>query len=223
MNKLQAQSDNRNLIHEAWAYDLASRYTWDEKIDCTFSAPQMNGELAVNMFKSWLHTRYLDHAVTVGQAAVATTNKLDVNGKQVWKMQGTWVNDDPRPPTDPYLPERKYLGRWEQYKKPVRHTKYKGRFANAWKKYDKLKPVYLVAIEKHKSGAKHLHALVKHRVFQDTLRRTAGWASWHGERGNGRIRIEPPQDQNDVRSYVTKHYTTKEGDILLSDTWSQSN
>ena len=232
MNKLTTQSDTRNPQDEKWAtslsgqwaLDIASRYRWDEKADLTFSAPQMNGQLAVNLFTSWLHNRYLDHAVSVGQAKATIINKLGADGKQVWKMQKVWVTEDPRPPDDPYLPERKYLGRWEQHRKMLRHTKYAGPFHNAWKrKNTKLKPVWMVAIEEHKSGAKHLHALIKHRVFQDTLMRTAGWASWHGERGNGQIRIEPPHDQNDVRSYVTKHYATKGGDIQLSPTFDRKS
>jgi len=215
MNKLQAQSDHRKLIHESWAYDLASRYRWDEKVDLTFSAPQMNGALAINLFRSWLHNRYLDHAVKVGQATSEIINKIGLDGKQVWKMQGAWVRDP-----DGY----DHLDHWEQERKMLRHTKYAGPFHNAWnRKNTKLKPVFLVAVEKHKSGGKHLHALIKHRVFEKALRRTAGWSSWHGERGYGRIRIEPPKDQNDVRSYVTKHYTTKEGDILLSPTFTRKS
>ena len=215
MNFIQGQSDQSKRLHESWAYDLAARYSWDEKADLTFSAPQLNSELALGMFKSWLHTRYLEHAVSVGQATSEIINKIGLDGKQVYKMQGTWVKDP-----DGY----DHLDHWEQTRKMLRHTKYAGPFHNKWKrKNKKLHPVYLVAVEKHKSGAKHLHALIKHRVFEDTLQRVAGWSSWHGQRGYGRIRIEPPADQNDVRSYVTKHYTTKEGDILLSPTFDRKS
>ncbi|HIA04461.1 MAG TPA: hypothetical protein EYN66_21630 [Myxococcales bacterium] len=202
--------DRAARLQTGWAHKLAAQHRWDEMVTCTFAGPQLNGPMALHMFKSWLHTRYLDHAVSVGQAATKITNKIGPDDKQVYKMQGTWVKDP-----DGY----DHLDRWVQTKKMVRHTKYLGPFANAWKKYDKFKPIYMVAIEKHKSGGKHLHALVKHRVFQDTLRRTAGWQGWHGERGYGRLRIEPPKDQQDCRSYVSKHYTTKDGDIQVSDSW----
>lgn len=208
-------------VHGKWATGIAALYDWDEKADITFSAPQMNSQLAVELFTAWLHNRYLDHAVDIGQAKAELVNKIGPDGKQVYKMQKVWVTADPRPPDDPYLPERRYLGRWEQHRKMIRHRKISGPFYNAWKKYDKLKPVWMVAIEKHKSGGKHLHALIKHRVFQDTLQRKAGWASWHGNRGNGQIRIEPPLDQKDVRGYVTKHYATKGGDIELSPTFTR--
>jgi len=247
MNKLQAQSDTRNpqveeweilppvtnmwgpkwkearqgkdrkeRLTKYWAHKLAAEHRWDEMVTCTFAAPQLNGPMALHMFKSWLHTRYLDHAVSVGQATTEITNKIGPDDKQVWKMQGTWVKDP-----DGY----DHLDHWEQRKKMLRHTKYVGPFANAWKKYDKLKPIYMVAIEKHKSGGKHLHALVKHCVFAKPkeLRWTAGWQGWHGERGYGRIRIEPPKDQQDCRSYVSKHYTTKDGDIKLSDSWDRKS
>ena len=241
MNKLIAPSEDRNLEVEdweilppvtdmwgakwkrkrenmdraarnqyGWAHKLAAQHRWDEMVTCTFAGPQLNGPMALAMFKSWLHTRYLDHAVKVGQATTKTTNKIGPDDKQVYKMQGTWVKDP-----DGY----DHLDRWVQEKKMIRQTKYVGPFANAWKKYDKLKPIYMVAIEKHKSGGKHLHALVKHRVFEESLRRSAGWQGWHGERGYGRLRIEPPQDQNDCRSYVSKHYTTKDGDIQVSASW----
>ena len=82
--------DRAARLQIGWAHKLAAQHRWDEMVTCTFAGPQLNGPMALAMFKSWLHTRYLDHAVKVGQATTKITNKIGPDDKQVYKMQGTW-------------------------------------------------------------------------------------------------------------------------------------
>ena len=214
--------EKRQEINESWVSDMASLYRWDEMVTCTFKAPMLNAESAQKMFRTWLHNRYLDHAVKVGQATMTVVNKLDAYGQPAYQMSKEWVKGDLYPPTDDlYAPPRDYLDHWVPVQKAITHTKYKGRFINAWKNSKNLKPVYMLATERHKSGGYHLHGLVHHRVFQEDISRIAGWESWHGARGHGRVRIEPPKDQKEARSYVTKAYTVKQGDITLSESFKK--
>lgn len=214
--------EKRQDISESWVKDVASLYRWDEMVTCTFKAPMMNAEAAHKMFRTWLHNRYLDHAVKVGQATATPKPKLGPDGKQAYRMTKQWVKGDLYPPTDdPYAPPRDYLDHWEPVRRPIIHTDYKGRFINAWKRSKNLKPIYMLATERHKRGGYHLHGLVHHRVFQGQISMVAGWESWHGARGHGRVRIEPPKDQNDAREYVTKAYTVKHGDITLSESFKK--
>lgn len=101
-------------------------------------------------------------------------------------------------------------------------VKRSGPFINAWKR-GRMKPVYCLGIEPHKSGALHLHAVIKFSVPW-TMHRTVGWRTWSMEDYDkgmdmGLSRIEPPESQGDVLSYCSK-YVTKGGDLVLSPSFN---
>jgi len=92
-----------------------------------------------------------------------------------------------------------------------KRTRYKGSFANAWRR-GQLHPIWCLGIEKHKDGTNHMHAAVKHQVFAKTIRR---------DMDLGRIRLEPPESQEHVRGYMSK-YVCKGGEIDLSPTFART-
>ena len=101
-----------------------------------------------------------------------------------------------------------------------KRTRYKGAFANAWRR-GQLHPIWCLGIEKHKDGTNHMHAAVKHQVFAKTIRRDAGWHEWFSDMDLGRIRLEPPESQEDVRGYMSK-YVCKGGEIDLSPSFART-
>ncbi len=81
-------------------------------------------------------------------------------------------------------------------------------------------PVWVLGVEPHKSGRLHAHAIIKWSNLLPNLERRLGWHLWHEPRaksgfGFGVARIEPPQSQGDVATYVSK-YVVKGGDLYLS-------
>ena len=97
----------------------------------------------------------------------------------------------------------------------------KGPFTKWWYKRGR-KPVWACAIEKHRSGANHIHMLVRHRIYgpgqPHEISRRDGWDLWFNKMGMGRARVEPPQSQQDVTRYVSE-YVCKQGAITLSPTF----
>ena len=100
----------------------------------------------------------------------------------------------------------------------VRHH---GPYANAVKKQRQyIRPPYVLGIEPHKSGALHMHAVIREpSFFKDEWERRLGWRLWscspdEGGSGLGISRIEPPRESMSVVDYVTK-YVTKGSDLIL--------
>lgn len=90
--------------------------------------------------------------------------------------------------------------------------KYQGTWPNAYRrKTPKAHPVYVVGIERHRSGVMHAHTLIRTPPMLPGMRRTAMWQAWWNIHGFGRF--EPPKGQQDVASYVSK-YVCKEGSEL---------
>ena len=90
--------------------------------------------------------------------------------------------------------------------------KYRGTWPNAYRrKTPSAHPVYVVGVERHKSGVMHAHTLIKLPSKLPGMRRTAMWQAWWNMHGFGRF--EPPREQQDVASYVSK-YVCKEGSEL---------
>lgn len=105
-----------------------------------------------------------------------------------------------------------------QYRKTGHITRYRGPLYNTWRRGKKL-PIWVLGIERHSNGSNHLHGLIHHQVYRSQIRRDAGWNIWFNEFSLGRIRIEQPNSQNDVKGYVSK-YIAKAGEIELSDNFS---
>ena len=97
----------------------------------------------------------------------------------------------------------------------------KGSFSKKWYKRSG-KPVWACAIEKHRSGANHVHMLIRHRIYApgtpNEISRRAGWDLWFNKMSMGRARVEPPENQTDVTRYVSE-YVCKQGAITLSPTF----
>lgn len=77
-------------------------------------------------------------------------------------------------------------------------------------------PVYVLGVERHKSGLLHCHAVYRGADRCPELFRRDGWALWY--RLHGGNKIEPPECQEAVRRYVAK-YIVKDGDIVLSESF----
>ena len=202
---IQSTSSNSNLLREAWAEDLLHRYEWHEFATCTFKFPQYDETRALGMFVHWLNGRYFDHAVKAGDAQLHQKPKLD-KGRQVFDLVKEW---DPE------------FERYAMTRRPRMLTWHTGPFHNRWRRHPGIHPVWVVGIEKHRSGGNHIHALIHHRIYQDELRRDVGWRSWHDELAYGRMRLEPPQSDEDVRGYLSK-YVCKAGSIELSPSFKAS-
>lgn len=93
-----------------------------------------------------------------------------------------------------------------------------GAWANGYRK-GRFRPVWVVGVEPHRSGALHAHAVVKWSDRLPDLRRSVGWSLWTEGRANGWSRLEPPRCQGDVTDYVSK-YVTKGEDLFLSPSFS---
>lgn len=203
-------SSNSYLLREAWVDDLMYRYAWHEFATCTFKHQQHDETRALGMFVHWLNGRYFDHAVKVGDATKEQKPKLD-KGKPVVDLVRQFI------PVDGHRDDRCVM--------PVRVprvlTSYSGPFKNRWRRHPGIRPVWVVGIEHHREGGNHIHALIHHRVYQDELRRTDGWDSWHNQLGYGRMRLEPPKSDKDVRRYLSK-YVCKSGSIELSPSFEAS-
>lgn len=206
MKTIQPTSSNTNSLREAWVEDLLYRYEWHEFATCTFKFPQYDETRAIGMFAHWLNGRPFDHAVTVGDAQLHQKPKLD-KGRQVFDLVKEW---DPE------------FERYAMTRRPRMLTWYTGPFRNRWRRHPEIHPVWVVGIEKHRNGSNHIHALIHHRVYADELRRDVGWRSWHDELAYGRMRLEPPKSDEDVRGYLSK-YVTKAGSIELSPSFKASS
>lgn len=90
-----------------------------------------------------------------------------------------------------------------------------GNFARKWKKGIG-RPAYVLGIEKSGLGDNHLHAIIAHHSYRDTIRRDRGWFIWHTQMNLGRIRIEPPKSQGDIVGYVTKYVIKNDDTIRIS-------
>lgn len=75
-------------------------------------------------------------------------------------------------------------------------------------------PVWVVGLERHKSGLLHMHSLIKWPSMLPDVRRDAAWKLWHDVYGGGRF--EPPRCLS-VVDYIAK-YVVKGGDLV----WSHS-
>jgi len=209
--KIQPTSSNPNSLREAWVDDLMYRYEWHEFATCTFKHQQHNETRALGMFVHWLNGRYFDHAVKAGDAQLHQKPKLDKWGRPVVDVVRQYI------PVDGHRADRCVV--------PVRVprvlTSYSGPFHNRWRRHPGIHPVWVVGIEQHRDGGNHIHALIHHRVYQDEIRRDAGWRSWHTDLAYGRMRLEPPKSDKDVRRYLSK-YVCKAGSIELSPSFKAS-
>ncbi|HIA04451.1 MAG TPA: hypothetical protein EYN66_21580, partial [Myxococcales bacterium] len=110
-------------------------------------------------------------------------------GDPVMKLRSSWDAED---------------GQWNKELAQDYHVRWKGPFVRRWKRYKTtMKPIYILGMERHKSGAVHIHAVIHHRLFADVIRRDRGFWAW--KRRYGRARIEPVQSQGSVAGYVSKY------------------
>jgi len=94
-----------------------------------------------------------------------------------------------------------------------------GPWFNSYRK-GRARPVWLLGVEHHRTGALHAHAIIKWSDQLPDLDRRLGWKLWNASKreggfGHGFARIEPPRGQDDVASYVSK-YVVKGGEVYLS-------
>lgn len=103
-------------------------------------------------------------------------------------------------------------------------VKQSGPLVRAWKK-GRQRPVWVLGIEQHKSGANHLHALIRLPEWLADARRDEAWRVWYDKPPHGFnlgiAKVVPPASQGDVRGYVSK-YVTKGGELVLSDSFSRA-
>ena len=93
---------------------------------------------------------------------------------------------------------------WRQEHVQDSQVHWDGPFAKRWKRYHTtMAPIYVLGLERHKSGAVHIHSIIHHRIFEQDIRRDRGWASW--KRRYGRARVEPVNSQASVGGYVSKY------------------
>ena len=94
----------------------------------------------------------------------------------------------------------------------------RGRWQQRWGRR-KDRPVYVLAVEPHKSRLLHGHALIWWPPYYGKMQRKFGWQLW--AKGDERFdrrgfcRVEPPRGNRSVAAYVSK-YITKYGDWVLS-------
>lgn len=101
--------------------------------------------------------------------------------------------------------------------------RYCGTWPNSYRK-GRARPVYVVGVEPHRSGALHAHAIIRYSRMLPDLDRRHAWRLWHqppdlGGFGHGLARIEPPRGQDDVASYVAK-YVVKGGEVYVSPSFN---
>ena len=205
----QGQRDDyrrREELRRAWVDDLAFRYPWDEFATCTFKLPQFDTTRALAMFRHWLNGRYFAHAVKIGEAERHEKPKLGSDGRQIRIKSMEWDRQEKR---------------YHPVFKPEVFTWHTGSFQNRWKRKS-VRPVYIAAVEKHVKGDNHIHALIHHRVYAEEIRRDAGWDRWKNKLGYGRMRLEPPRSDEDVRGYVGKYITKDGAELEISDTFKAS-
>ena len=93
---------------------------------------------------------------------------------------------------------------WRQEYVQDSQVHWDGPFAKRWKRYHTtMAPIYVLGLERHKSGAVHIHSIIHHRIFERDIRRDRGWAAW--KRRYGRARVEPVNSQQSVGGYVSKY------------------
>lgn len=200
--KLKERSDKLN-ISKGWS-DFLGRYEWHEFFHGTFRHPMHNPVRIVDMFEWWLKHRIFEHATSVGDAVKCTRPERDRNvgaDERLLKRRGLKL--PPRPEC----------------------TWYKGKFVDRWDKH-RGRPVWVMGIEPHKSGALHFHAIIHHRSYERKLRRDLGWLSWKygfkasqedwvkkkvkSSNGWGNNKLEKPDSQEAVRGYVSKYVCKNE-------------
>lgn len=210
---VEQRSVENKLLHEAFAENICTRYTWHEMITATFKQPLYSDEQAhraVHMLYHWIDGRYFKHAETVGDV-----RRVPRNTKAVTKRKKVFV------------PGGNKGGSWVWSDVPAEQFRYVGRFKNQWKRNKAIHPITVVGIERHKLGAVHLHALLHHGVYADSIRRDAGWDDWFNKRDYGQIRIMPVKSQIECVYYVTKYVCKSlltgegKGDVILSDSFGE--
>ena len=199
-------SSNTNSLREAWVEDLLYRYPWHEFATCTFKFPQHDETRAIGMFAKWVNGRPFDHAVKIGQARVTRTPKLR-GGQPVYDLVSQWDRES---------------GCYVDVRVPIVFTSYSGSFLNRWRRHPEIRPVWVVGIEQHRNGSNHMHGLIHHRWQADEISRRDGWDSWHNQLAYGRMRLEPPKSDEDVRGYLSK-YVCKAGSIELSPSFTAAS
>ena len=205
---VEQRSVENKLLHEAFAENICTRYTWHEMITATFKSPLYSDEQAnraVQMLYHWIDGRYFKHAETVGDVRrVPRKTKRLTRRKRICEG-GVWG--------------------WADV--PAEEFRYVGRFKNQWKRNKAIHPITVVGVERHKLGSVHLHALLHHGVYADSIRRDAGWDDWFNQRDYGQIRIMPVKNQIECVYYVTKYVCKSlltgegKGDVILSDSFGE--
>ena len=217
MQTVQITSDNASNARQAYVSHICNQHVWHEFATLTFKRPLTSFEQlerAKQMFLGWLHERYYDHAEQLGEA------RKTINPKH---YSGEWDAIPHRAGTvypcgnqgDPITKTRRWWDKsradykgddkgWRVDQVHDYHVNWDGKFVNRWKRYKHLMcPIFILGIERHKSGSWHLHSVIHHRKYAGELRRTRGWSLWH--KRFGRAEITPVESQEDVAGYVSKY------------------
>lgn len=95
---------------------------------------------------------------------------------------------------------------------PLQQVRWSGPYVKCRDKSYRTRPMFVMAIEPHKSGALHAHGLIRSPDWFP-LSIKAGNKAWH-DRHRAWVSIEVPQSQRHVSAYCGK-YVLKGGEIVL--------
>lgn len=234
-------SASSNNPRQSYVDHICSRHIWHEFATLTFKRPLTSFEQlerAKQMFHSWLHERYFDHAEILGDAK-KTINPKHYDGE--WKslpnrdelMYPYGNQGDAITKTRRWWDagQADYEGDdkgWRVDQVQDYHVNWSGEFVKRWKRYKHLMaPIYILGVERHKSGSWHIHSVIHHRKYADEIRRDRGWQLWFSR--FGRAEITPVKSQADVAGYVSKYCVKdyynidprREAEMILSDYFGQ--
>lgn len=174
-----------NAVAQGWC-DFIGRWQWDYFTTNTYRTPCFGIEKAQRDLSFWLYQWGAHEAESRGLAKrKKTASALDGSS-------GGGVVD--------LVPTASPPPRWTGAYTRVRNVSMANR------------PVGIMAIEPHKSGAYHAHVLVRSPDWFPLSIKT-GHAAWFKRHGG--IRIESPNTQKAVSAYCSK-YVVKGGEIILS-------
>ena len=241
MKTVSNTSASSNVARQAYVDHICSHHKWHEFATLTFQRPLTSFEQlerAKQMFHSWLHERYFDHAEILGDARKTISPKY---------YDGEWESVRRRDQLvyrygnqgDPITKTRRWWDRgqadyegddkgWRVDQVQDYHVNWSGQFVKRWKRYKHLmSPIYILGVERHKSGSWHIHSVIHHRKYADTIRRDRGWQLWFSR--FGRASITPVKSQADVAGYVSKYCVKdyynvdprREAEMILSDYFGQ--
>jgi len=227
MQTIQNTSSKASQARQAYVDEFLPQHVWHEFATLSLKSPMVTPEQVtrvIQFFDDWCTERVFDCAEQLGLVKKTFVPKHYQSDWERVEYRSTTKEHRPNPELSlvkyglqgqPVTKLRRYWDAqgsdfegddkgWKEEQVQVRHVRWVGEFVRRWKRYKTtMKPIYVLGIERHKSGAVHIHAVIHHRIFADEIRRDRGFWAW--KRRYGRARIEPVQSQGDVAGYVSKY------------------